>query len=89
MNKLKLTDSELCEADGTVQTMKHLVEDCLSHHFSGGTKILHALGEGRRRPQAVRIEKRSVNIRIRYYLYQCIVTVIYNKHILQLLSPKS
>lgn len=43
MKKWKLTDSELCEADGMIQTMKHLVEECPTYHFSGGMKSLHIL----------------------------------------------
>jgi len=35
--------SELCETDGMIQTMKHLVEECSAHHFPGGMKNLHAL----------------------------------------------
>jgi len=43
MNNWNLADSELCKADGTIQTMKHLVEECSVHHFPGGMKNLHVL----------------------------------------------
>lgn len=38
-----LTDSELCNDDGMIQTMKHLDEECSVHHFLGGMICLHAL----------------------------------------------
>jgi hypothetical protein len=46
MKKWKLTNSELCEADGMIQTMKNLVEECPTYHFPGGINSLHVLEGG-------------------------------------------
>jgi len=52
-------NTESREADGMIQTMRHLVEERSAHYFPGGMESLHLLGRGRR-PVADRLRKISV-----------------------------